>query len=151
MHYTTRTFANSDLPTMVWRDDPNQRLGGRVLSTEDINQINRFYNCPQAITTTTTTTTAATTTATTTTPTTAATTATTTASTPSIQTTSTTTTSPTRTASATSTDESNTSASTVIPNQGIITCFFLFIISCFFYSSYNKIVVMKALQYHLLQ
>ena len=95
MHYTTRTFANSDLPTMVWRANPNQRLGGRELSTEDINQINKFYNCPQATTTTTTTTTKTTTTTTTT-------------STPSTVTTSTTTSSPTTTTSATSTSTPST-------------------------------------------
>ena len=104
MHYTTRTFANSDLPTMVWRANPNQRLGGRELSTEDINQINRFYNCPQVTTNTKTTAAKTTTTATT----------------------STTAVSPTTTASATPTGEPNTSTSTVIINQGFLT----FIIFC---------------------
>ena len=114
MHYTTRTFANSNLPTMVWKANPDQKLGGSELSTEDVNQINDFYNCPQVAATTTTTTTTETTTVTTTTPTTATITAT--ASTPSTETTSTTTTSPSTTAPATSTDEPNTSTSTVVPS-----------------------------------
>ena len=102
MHYTARTFANSDLPTMVWRANPNQRLGGRELSTEDINQINRFYNCPQVTTSTRTTTAKAITTVTTATV------------------------FPTTTASATFIVEPNTSTSTVILNQGFLT----FIIFC---------------------
>ena len=101
MHYTARTFANSDLPTMVWRANPNQRLGGRELSTEDINQINRFYNCPQVTTNTRTTTTKG-------------------------PTVTTATVSPTTTASATFIVEPNTSTSTVILNQGFLT----FIIFC---------------------
>ena len=119
MHYTARTFANSDLPTMVWKENPDQRLGGSELSAEDVNQINGFYNCPQATTTTATPTTGTTTATTTITTTTI--TAGTTASIPSTETTSTTTTSSTTAASATSTDEPNTLTSTVIPSQGIIT------------------------------
>ena len=98
MHYTARTFANSDLPTMVWRANPNQRLGGRELSTEDINQINKFYNCPQVTASTTATTTKTTTTATT----------------------ATTAVSPTTAASVTFIGEPDTSTSTVIINQGFL-------------------------------
>lgn len=59
MHYTTKAFATSDarirgLPTMVYISDPTQRLGGTELSTEDLFQINRMYNCPQTSNNTTT-------------------------------------------------------------------------------------------------
>ena len=113
---------------MVWRANLNQRLGGRELSTKDVNQSNRFYNCPQATTTTTTTTTPATTTATTTTTAISTTIATTTASTPSTETTSIKTTSTTTTGSATFTDEPNTSTTVIIPNQGFIAFMLFFIL-----------------------
>ncbi|XP_029702603.1 high choriolytic enzyme 2-like isoform X1 [Takifugu rubripes] len=50
MHYSKYAFSRNGQPTLIAKPNPNQVLGSRAMSTNDVARVNRLYQCCESIT-----------------------------------------------------------------------------------------------------